>query len=151
MKLHFKKNRDILQLVPNESWTTEKENYLRKLLQHIEQLERETVANLLPLEGPLRKERMDAPLIRVANSLAWFEAKYPEGYRQSVAGYILMLRHTLDEIEAEWMKQNKSNDTWSTLNKVSELTALGLRILADYRPGSSPGAQWEKLPPEEGK
>lgn len=80
--------------------------------------------------GEKRNERLRPVMAAIANELMYQDNKWGAGKSQSLAGYLLILQHEINEAVNGWMKNADGRN--APLNEVVQVAAVAVRCLEEY-------------------
>lgn len=80
--------------------------------------------------GEKRNEKLKPVMAAIANELAHQDSKWGAGRPQSLAGYLLILQHEINEAINGWMKNAEGRH--APLAEVVQVAAVAIRALEDY-------------------
>jgi len=80
--------------------------------------------------GERRNERLKTVVAAITNEIMHQDNKWGAGRSQSLAGYLLILQHEINEAVNGWMKNAEGRD--APLAEVVQIAAVAIRCLEDY-------------------
>lgn len=80
--------------------------------------------------GEKRNERLKPVVAAITNELMYQDNKWGAGKSQSLAGYLLILQHEINEAINGWMKNSEGRN--APLAEVVQVAAVAIRCLEEY-------------------
>lgn len=80
--------------------------------------------------GEKRNDKLKPVMAAIANELMYQDRKWGAGRPQSLAGYLLILQHEINEAINGWMKN--ADGRHAPLAEVVQVAAVAIRCLEDY-------------------
>jgi hypothetical protein len=80
--------------------------------------------------GEKRSENLKPVIAAITNELMYQDNKWGAGKSQSLAGYLLILQHEINEAINGWMKNSDGRNT--PLAEVVQVAAVAIRCLEKY-------------------